>query len=218
VLTTLPSGTPAELVPGPPGSTEGLVIATDIWGLRPLYVDMANRLASEWGVTVCVPEPFPGLSIPMEPEPRFAAVRAANDAERLRDLIEAAAATGGTRVGLIGFCMGGMYALKAASLDVFARIVPFYGMIRVPESMAGPGQRQPLDVIAGGHPERVLAMIGELDPYTPPADVQDLVSAGVAVVRFPEASHAFVHDPARDSYRADDAEAAWVACRSWLTL
>ena len=112
--------------------------------------------------------------------------------------------------------MGGMYALKAASLETFARIVPFYGMIRMPETMAGPGQREPLDLIKAGHPERILAMIGDQDPYTPPDDVTALVEAGVAVMRFPEASHAFAHDETRDSYRTDDAQSAWAACAAWL--
>lgn len=212
---TLPSGTPAISVPRA-GATTGLVIATDVWGLRPLFDDLAARLADEWAMSVCVPEPFPGPPIPMEFEPRVAALRAASDGERLRDLQEAAAATGCERLVLIGFCMGGMYALKAASLPTFDRIVPFYGMIRVPEAWRGPGQGEPLDFVASGHPERVLAIIGDQDPYTPPEDVAALEALGVSTVRFPEAAHAFVHDPSRDSHRAHDAAIAWDTARQWV--
>jgi len=215
VRITLPSGTPAAFVPCP-GATTGLVIATDVWGLRPLFDDLAERLASEWSMSVCVPEPFPGPAIPMEFEPRVAALRAASDSERLRDLGEAAAATQCGRVVLIGFCMGGMYALKAASLPTFDRIVPFYGMIRVPEAWRGPGQGEPLHLVASGYPERVLAIIGDQDPYTPPDDVAALEALGVSTVRFPEAAHAFVHDPSRDSHRPDDAAMAWQMAREWL--
>ena len=57
-------------------------------------------------------------------------------------------ATGCERVGLIGFCMGGMYALKAAGLGRFARVVSFYGMIRVPRRWTSEGQGQPLKYLA----------------------------------------------------------------------
>lgn len=215
VRITLPSGTPAISVPHA-GATTGLVIATDVWGLRPLFDDLAERLSAEWSMSVCVPEPFPGPPIPMEFEPRVAALRAADDAARLRDLQEAAAVTACSRVVLIGFCMGGMYALKACSLHTFDRIVPFYGMIRVPEAWRGPGQGEPLDFVAAGDPERVLAIIGDQDPYTPPDDVAALEALGVSTVRFPEAAHAFVHDPSRDAHRPADAAMAWQMAYEWL--
>src|SRR5205085_224810 len=94
----------------------GLVVAPDIFGLRPLFDDLCRRLADEQGVTVCAPEPFPGQDLPLDVEPRFAAVTKLRDDDVLGDLSHAADATGAERVGLIGFCMGGMYALKAAGL------------------------------------------------------------------------------------------------------
>ena len=190
---TLPSGSPAISVPRATART-GLVIGTDIWGIRPLFDDLAERLSEEWDMSVCVPEPFPGQDLPLEIDPRVGALRATDDRDRLRDLDEAAAATGCDRVVMIGFCMGGMYALKAASLTTFDRIVAFYGMIRIPAPWRSPGQREPLDLIASGHPERVLAVIGEQDPYTPADDVVALEALGVSTLRFPEAAHGFVHD------------------------
>ena len=56
----LPSGTPAELVRPPGEPTLGVVVAPDIFGLRPLYVDICTRLANENSWVVCAPEPFPG--------------------------------------------------------------------------------------------------------------------------------------------------------------
>jgi len=213
---TLPSGTPAYLTENA-YAPSGLVVVTDVWGLRPLFEDMADRLATEWAMRVCVVEPFPGEPLPMEFDPRLDALRAADDRDRLRDLGEAAVATGCSRTVLIGFCMGGMYALKAASLDTFARIVPFYGMIRLPETWHSPGQREPLDLVAAGHPERVLAIIGEIDPFTPPDDVEALQALGVTTVGFPQCAHAFVPDPSRESYREEEANAAWTVCHLWLT-
>lgn len=217
---TLPSRTAAEIaepIDVGSGPSMGLVITPDIFGLRPLFDDMVARLASVWSVTVVAVEPFPGLDLGDEVEPRFAAVPTLDDDVHLRDLVEAADATGCDRVGLLGFCMGGMYCFKAARSDRFAKIASFYGMIRLPEAWAGPGQGEPLDHLAAGHPDRVLAIIGGLDTYTPPADVVALEAAGVTVVRYPEAEHGFAHAPERPAHRPADAADAFRRAHTWLT-
>lgn len=214
---TLPSGTAAEMVRCSDEPTMGLVIAPDIFGLRPLYDDLVQRLATEWQMVVCAVEPFPGRDLGPDVEPRFAAVPSLEDVVVLRDLLEGADATGCERVGLLGFCMGGMYAFKAASTDRFAAIASFYGMIRLPASWAGPGQGEPLDLLASGHPDRVLAILGEKDSYTPPADIDALGAAGVARVVYPEAEHGFAHDPNRPAHRADDAADAFARAKEWLS-
>ena len=132
-------------------------------------------------------------------------------------LQEAADATGCDRVGLLGFCMGGMYCFKAARSDRFAKIASFYGMIRLPDAWKGPGQGEPLDHLAAGHPDRVLAIIGGLDPYTPPDDVVTLEAAGVNVVQYPDAEHGFAHAPERPAHRPDDAADAFQRAHTWLT-
>ena len=206
---TLPSGTAASLSAPDDEASIGLVIAPDIFGLRPLYDDMVDRMAADWRMAVCAVEPFPGRDLPQEPEPRMAVVGELSDDDHLRDLIEGAEATGQERVGLIGFCMGGMYTLKASRSDRFARLVAFYGMIRVPANWRGPTHGEPLDHIAAGHPDRVLAIVGERDPYTPPDDIAALEATGVTVVRYSEAEHGFAHDANRPAHRADDAADAF---------
>jgi dienelactone hydrolase len=217
---TLPSGTEAEIAePSDTDSapTMGLVITPDIFGLRPLFDDMVARLSSVWSMTVVAVEPFPGLDLGDDVEPRFAAVPNLDDDAHLRDLVEAADATGCDRVGLIGFCMGGMYCFKAARSDRFARIASFYGMIRLPEAWKGSGQGEPLEYLAAGHPDRVLAIIGERDTYTPPDDVVALEATGVNVVRYPEAEHGFAHAPERPAHRPADAADAFQRAQTWLT-
>jgi len=214
---TLPSGTEAEIV-RPDGEPQlGLVIAADIWGLRPLFEDMAARLANEWRAVVVVPDPFPGQDLPHEIEPRQAAVQAKDDRSMLQDLADAADATGQDRVALLGFCMGGMYAFTSAALGRFDRIVAFYGMIRVPPTFNGPGHGAPLDHLAIEGASPVLAIIGSLDPYTPPRDVADLQELpNVEVVVYDAAEHGFVHDPSRPTHRADDAADAWARAKEFV--
>jgi dienelactone hydrolase len=214
---TLPSGTAAQIAHPAAGTADrGLVIAPDIFSLRPLYDDMVRRLADEWNMTVVAVEPFPGRTMGPEIEPRFAAVPTLDDVTHLRDLIEGADATECDAVGLLGYCLGGMYCHKAAVSDRFDRIVSFYGMIRVPEAWRSPTQAEPLDLLGRGHPERVLAIIGDRDHYTPPADVDALAASGVIVLRYPEAEHGFAHDPSRPAHRPDDAADAYDQAYRWL--
>ena len=214
---TLPSGTEAEFAECTGDPSMGLVITPDIFGLRPLFDDMVGRLSSVWSMNVCAVEPFPGLDLGDDVEPRFAAVPNLDDENHLRDLLEAADATECDRVGLIGFCMGGMYCFKAARSDRFAKIASFYGMIRLPEAWKGPAQSEPLDHLAAGHADRVLAIIGERDTYTPPDDVAALEAAGVNVARYPDAEHGFAHAPERPAHRPADAADAFQRAHTWLT-
>jgi len=196
----------------------GLVIAPDIFGLRPLYDDLVQRLATEWQVAMCAVEPFPGRQLGPEVEPRFAIVPELDDDDHLRDLEQAADLTGAPNVGLLGFCLGGMYCLKAARGDRFSRIASFYGMIRLPESWRSPTQGEPLELLSAStaHPDRVLALIGDRDSYTPPDDVVALSAVGVTVVRYPDAEHGFAHDPDRPAHRPDDAADAFSRAKGWL--
>lgn len=211
----LPSGTPASVAQVPSASV-GLVVAPDIFGLRPLFDDMVENLSREWGMSVAAVEPFPGYQLSADVADRFAVMGELDDDRHLRDLVEAADLLGTERVGLMGFCMGGMYCFKAARSTRFDRIASFYGMIHIPETWVGPGQGDPINHLTSGHPERVLAIIGSQDPYTPPEHVAELRNLGVTVREYPEAVHGFAHDPSRPAHRAHDAADAFSATREWL--
>lgn len=209
----LPSGTAAE-VALPPGdqALRGLVIAPDAMGLRPLFDDLVARLATDHGWAVSAVEPFAGRES-LVLEQRQAAHL---DTARLTgDLLAAAddlaeQAGGNERVAVMGFCMGGMNAYRAAGTGRFDRAVSFYGMIRPPAPWSVPGE-DPLDALARPQCCPVLAICGGRDRFTPAADIEALRAAGAHVtVRFyPEAEHGFVHDPARPAHRPDDAADAW---------
>ena len=207
---TLPSGTPAELVrpEGDEAPGRGLVVLPDIGGLRPLFDDHVARLSAATGWAVCAPEPWPGRE-DLTLEERLAAVGTLDDDRVLGDAVAAADATGAAEVGVLGFCMGGMYTLKAAGTGRFSRAVAFYGMIRIPEPWRSDSQGEPLAALAAPVACPVLAVIGTADVWTPAADVADLEAAGAEVVRYEGAEHGFVHDPGRPAHRPDDAADAW---------
>lgn len=213
----LPSGARAE-ISVVDGASRGLVVFPDIFGLRPLFDDHVARFARDWGVTTIAIEPFRDLDSSADLDRRFAAVPALRDEDVHRDLEEAARATGCAGVGMIGFCMGGMYCFKASTLACFDRIASFYGMIKLPEAWRGDGHREPLHYLRSGGADKVLAVIGTADTWTPPADVDELAATGATVVRYEGAEHGFAHDVARPAHRADDAADAFDRARRWLTV
>jgi carboxymethylenebutenolidase len=197
----------------------GIVLHPDIMGVRPLFDDLCRRLATH-GYAVCAPEPFArapeDVRAAAEPSARMAYVQQLDDDLQIGDL-EAAADylvvhDDVREVVVLGFCMGGMQALKAAATGRFDKAVAFYGMVRVPEGWLGPAIRQPLDTAAQVCP--TLAIFGGVDAMTPSADIEALRAAWAGrddceIVVYPEADHGFVHAPERPAHRPDDTADAW---------
>ncbi|MGQ0521671.1 MAG: dienelactone hydrolase family protein [Actinomycetota bacterium] len=202
---TLPSGTPAEVALPSGTPTRGLVLAPDIMGLRPLFDDLCARLAGDHGWAVCAVEPFPGR----EDLPREERAVGSNPDDRvLGDLTAAADHLGVEPVAVLGFCQGGMWALKASGTGRFDRAVSFYGLVRVPD--AGPGFGQPLEHLGRPGACPVLALAGGRDELVPAVDLEALQALPhVEVVVYPEAGHGFAHDPHRPTHRPDDTADAW---------
>ncbi len=215
----LPSGTPAELArpPGPP--VRGLVLLPDIGGLRPLFDELCARLAREHGWAVVAPEPWPGRES-MGLEERLASVADIDPDAYLADCQAAAEAAGAEPVGVLGFCMGGMFALHAAATGRFDRAVSFYGMVRTPEHWRTAGRPEPLDALTaeGAAAAPVLHLCGTADPWVPAADLDALEATGATVVRYADAEHGFAHDPDRPAYRPADAADAWARAVAFLTV
>lgn len=203
----------------------GVVLVPDLIGLRPLFEEICRRLATH-GLAVCAPETFarlipPGGSLDMDQ--RRARAGELHDDVVMEDLAEAAdhlaAADGVGSVGVLGFCMGGALALKAAATGRFERAVAFYPLLRTPPDWAAGGMRDALDTAGEACP--ALAILGEVDPYTPPADVDALRNAWTGradhkVVVYRGADHAFAHDPDRPVHRPDDAADAWRKALAFL--
>jgi dienelactone hydrolase len=207
---TLPSGTPAEIARPDGDASRGLVMFPDIGGLRPLFDDHVARLARETGWVVCAVELWPGRETELTDLPaRLDAAGSIEDARLLGDAVAAADAMGVEPVGVVGFCIGGMYALKAAGTGRFVRSASFYGMGRVPEMWHSPTQGEPLDALRSPDACPALLIAGTEDPWLPEDDLKALEAVGVEVVRYPGADHGFVHDPDRPTHRADDAADAW---------
>ena len=206
----------------------GVVLHPDIGGLRGLFEDLVRRLATH-GAAVCAPEPFAralasGVDL-SDAAHRMAYVARLEDELQLGDLAAAAdylVVNDDVRdVAILGFCMGGMYALKAAATGRFDRAVSFYGMVTVPEGWHSTSVAEPLATADRMCP--TLAIFGDADPYTPMADIDALRTAwsgrtDCEIVVYTGAEHGFVHDPDRPAHRADDAADAWTRVLEFLDL
>jgi carboxymethylenebutenolidase len=202
----------------------GLVVHPDILGIRPLFDDLCRRLATH-GFAVCAPEPFPHVNDrdDLDAMARMDRVKDLEDSVQLAHLESAADGLvvhdDVTDVSILGFCLGGMYALKASATGRFDRAVAFYGMIRVPEGWRGPEQKEPLELVADGCP--TLAIFGTEDHFTPAEDIEALREVWRArrdceIVVYEGADHGFVHDPERPTHRGDDAADAWARALRFL--
>jgi len=215
---TLGSGTPVGLTWPADGRqpTQGLVLIPDIMGLRRLFDDHAQRLADEQGWAVAAVEPWPGREhLPVEE--RLTLVGTIDDQAFLADLVAAADLLEVEPVGITGFCMGGMFTLKAAGTGRFHRAVAFYGMLKVPEDWTGEDAIEPLDAVRAPGACPAMAIVGSEDRWTPPADVEAAEAAGITVVRYEGADHGFVHDDTRPAHRSEDAKDAWQRAIEFLT-
>jgi carboxymethylenebutenolidase len=215
------------------GTHPGVVLIPDVWGLSAHARDVAARLAAE-GFAVLALNLYRRLAEVKIADPgRF--IRALDDREVLGDVQAAAdflaahAAVGGRRVGVIGFCMGGMYAiLAAARCRGLSAAVPFYGMLSDAHGLLAPPPGEPRDPakkpatplgVARDLRCPTLAFFGEDDAFIPMQDVRAFEAAlapAHRVVVYPGAGHAFLNDTRPEMYRPDAAADARQQMVAWL--
>lgn len=105
------------------------------------------------------------------------------------------------RIGSMGFCMGGGYALLGACNLDFAFCVDYYGMIEDAEQVKG--VKGPIILMLGSEDERVTPWAFQ---YLLPAATKH--KKRVDVHLYPNARHAF-HRPNWEGHNAEAASDAW---------
>jgi carboxymethylenebutenolidase len=124
------------------------------------------------------------------------------------------------RIGVSGFCRGGLYTMLFAARNPEVKAaVSWYGQIR-PAMTPGVRTAGPLDV-SGKIGAPLLGLYGAEDLGIPAADVKEMETAlktagkTAEFVVYPGAPHAFFADY-RPSYRAAAAKDAWERCVAWF--
>jgi carboxymethylenebutenolidase len=122
-----------------------------------------------------------------------------------------------SRVGVVGFCMGGTVAFLAAVHDALGAAVTFYGG-GVTEGRFG---MPSLIEMAPRLKTPWLGLYGDLDQGIPAKSVESLrqaitrASVPTEILRYAEAAHGF-HCDARDSYHEASAKDAWRHTLEWF--
>lgn len=190
------------------GRGPGLVVVQEWWGLVDHIRDVCDRLARE-GFTALAPDLYRGDSTADPGEAgrmmlELEIPRARSDLDAAVSALLNHSAVDGSRVGCIGFCMGGQLALAAGARNPrIAAIVDCYGVH--PE----------VRVDFEGMKAAVLGVFAENDEFIPAERVRQLeeeirAAGGRASCRvFVGAQHAFLNDSRPDVYDAATAAEAW---------
>lgn len=190
------------------GSGPGVVVIQEWWGLVPHVKEVADRFAGE-GFVALAPDLYHGRSTtsPDEAGKLMMALeidRAERDLRGAIDYLLARDDVAGTRVGTVGFCMGGQLSLFAACANAsVGACVDFYGIHpNVAPDLAG------LEA-------PVLGFFAERDGFVTPEAARklesDLRAAGKEgeITIFDGADHAFFNDSRPDVYHAGYAAECW---------
>lgn len=202
------------------GRSPAIVLLTAISGINPYFERVAARLAELGLVTLTVDYfarsgQMPDLS---SPEAIMEAVGAISDEQALADvsaavdLLRGDDAVDPERVAVLGFCLGGTYALMATSrVEGLRTAVAYYGLIRYPRL----SENKPVSPLDAVDAERVplLAHYGDEDHLVPVEDVEALRDRTrgrtAEVYLYPGAGHAFHEDFRPAAYRPIAARESW---------
>jgi carboxymethylenebutenolidase len=218
-----------EARPAAAGRYPVVLVIPEVWGMHEHIKDVTRRFAKE-GFLAITFETYAREGGTLRLPDQAAVMKVANsvsDSQAMGDLdalvayAKAHPSAQADRIGVTGFCRGGMYTLLFAARNPAVKAaVPWYGTIK-PAKVAGIRDVGPLDV-AARIKVPVLGLYGEADQGIPAADVKEmeaaLKNAGTTAefILYKDAPHAFNADY-RQSYRAEAARDAWGRCVAWFT-
>jgi carboxymethylenebutenolidase len=197
----------------PPGKGPhpGVIVIQEWWGLNEHVKDISRRFARA-GYVAIAPDLYSRLGHKVTADSNEAGklMQALQQADGLKDLnatvtyLKSLDSVDPSRIGVIGFCMGGSYALMlpCTTRGIKAAVV-FYGQVPDPDS--------PLKNLAAP----LLYIYGEDDGWITKADVQRLRDAlrqynkPGEVKTYPGCPHAFFNDTRPEVYRPAEAQDAW---------
>ena len=177
------------------GSGPGVIVVQEWWGLDSGIKEMADRLA-EAGFVALAPDLYHGelaghtemdkageLMTSLPPD------RAGRDMSGAVDYLAESDATSSDKIGVMGFCMGGMLTFVLAALrpDRIKAAVPFYGF---PSGDAQPDYSA-IEAAIQGH-------MAENDDFFPPAAAKELeatlqgLGKDVTITVYEGSGHAFM--------------------------
>lgn len=196
--------------PGGTAAHPAVIVVQEWWGLDDHIRDIARRFAQE-GYFAVAPDLYSrqGHKVAKDPNAAGELMSKLDKADGIADLlstvewIKTRKEANAARIGVIGFCMGGSYAmlLPCVSKDIKAA-APFYGEV-------------PPDEQLGNLNCPVFYAYGENDGWITRQDVDRLAAAlkkfnkRGEVKIYKGCSHGFFNDTRKDVYAAAEARDAW---------
>jgi carboxymethylenebutenolidase len=194
--------------PSGKGTFPAIVVIHEWWGLNDWVKEQASKFSDEGYVTLAI-DLYRG-KVATTPEEAHEIMRGVPEDRAVRDLLAATSYLRGlkqvnpSKVGSIGWCMGGGYSFDLAVNDpkLAAAIVNYGHLATEPET---------LKKISAP----ILGIFGGKDRGIPVDDVnkfaEELKKMGktVEIKIYPDAGHAFENPNNKQGYRADDAADAW---------
>lgn len=190
---------PATTAPAP-----ALILIQEWWGLNPHIKDIADRLAGEGFITVAVdlydgvttkdPAEAGKLMSNLDPAQALAKLKATLDDLRADSNV--------TKVGVTGFCMGGVYTLLTACKYEVDAAVPFYG---IPDDLSCIADLSCPVLFFGGAKDQWIT-VEKMERLR--AALQQHGKDGEVKI-YEDADHAFFNDTRSEVYNAADAADAW---------
>jgi carboxymethylenebutenolidase len=190
------------------GPFPGIVVIHEYWGLNDWVKEQASKLAGE-GYAALAIDLYRGkvAATPDEAHELMRGVpedRAKRDLEAAFQFLASQPNVKANRIGAIGWCMGGGYALDLALEEPkLAADVINYGHLAT-DAAAISKINAP-----------ILGLFGALDRGITPDDVKafgaamDKAGKKIEVTIYPDAGHAFENPNNKDGYRPADAADAW---------
>ncbi|HEX9682915.1 MAG TPA: dienelactone hydrolase family protein [Acidimicrobiales bacterium] len=182
----------------PSGSGPGVMVVQEWWGLSPQLKGVTDRFAAE-GFVALAPDLYHGELATHDEMDKASELmnktvpsgQAATDMMGAIDHLLGLDATTGFDVGVVGFCMGGLLAMKIAALagSKVGAAAPFYGAPIGDDTIDWSN----LSAVVRGH-------FAELDDFFPPDACQALfdelkvMGHDVEITVHPGTHHAFVNE------------------------
>ena len=197
------------------GPFPALVVIHEWWGLNDWVKEEASKLADQGYLALAI-DLYRG-KVATTPDEAHQIMRGVPDDRASRDLLAASAYLRSlkdvdpARVGDIGWCMGGGYALNLAIADP-----------KLKAAVINYGHLATDDATLRKINAPILGIFGGQDKGITPADVNKFESQMKALGKtvdihiFPDAGHAFENPNNKAGYRAEDAAEAWKLTTAFL--
>jgi carboxymethylenebutenolidase len=185
-------------------SAPAIVLIHEWWGLNPHTKDIAERFARAGFITVAV-DLYDGVVTKdaAEAGQLMSGLDSAQALAKLKAVVNhLRAADDVTRVGVTGFCMGGVYTLLTACNAQVEAAVPFYGM---PDDLSCLAQLSCPVLFFGGAKDQWIT-VAKMDRLR---DVLAQYGKVGEVKIYDDADHAFFNDTRPEVYNAAAAADAW---------